>query len=82
MTLGGVTSLENELHLLSLVTSSATNLRVDITLGEHDLLVVLTGSLSLPVIVSSSSGSNSRCCKDHDTEPKSISRETIHSLFD
>ena len=55
----GVTSLENDPRPLSLVTSSLTNLRGD-SLGEHDLLVVLTGSLSVPVIVSSSSGSNSR----------------------
>ena len=55
--------MDNDPCPLLLVTSSLTNLRGDITLGEHDLLVVLTGSLSLPVIVSPSSGSNSSFCE-------------------
>ena len=59
----GVTPLDNDPCPLSLVTSSLTNLRGGITLGEHDLLFVLTGSLSVPGIVSPSSGSNSSFCK-------------------
>jgi len=61
MTLG-VTPLDNDPCPLSLVTSPLTNLRGGITSGEHDLLVVLTGSLSVPAMVSSSSGSNSSFC--------------------
>ena len=41
----GVTPLDNDPSPLSVVTSSLTNFRGSITLGEHDLLVVLTSSL-------------------------------------
>ena len=67
----GVTPLDNDPCPLSLATSPLTNLRGGITLGEHDLLVDLTGSLSVPALVSSSSGSNSSFC-DNAVENRSI----------
>ena len=53
-------TFDNDSCRPSLINSSLTSSRVGITLGEHDLLVVFTGSLSV-IAVPPSSGSNRSC---------------------
>ena len=58
------TLYDNESRRPSLIISSLTSSRVGTALGEHDLLVVITVSISV-IAVSLSSGSNRSCYIAH-----------------